>query len=915
MRLFIFILMQIAVIAAAAQGRYTVSGTVSDSDTSESLPAATVCLLQEAAGAKERYTTSDTDGHFTFTNVTAGTYTVKVTYVGYSSFEKKIKVKDRNVTVKAIMREDAMLLGEVSVNARATRAEQKSDSLIYNAEAFKVIEGSNAEDLLAKMPGIVVEGGTIQAQGEDVKKVLVDGKEFFDGDINLAIKNLPSDIIANIEIFDKKSEQAEFTGFDDGEEVKTINIVTKTGFNQGTFGRVYGGYGTDSRYNAGGNINFFNNDRRISILGLSNNVNNVNFSQEDIAGVMSASNGRGGKRGGGRSGTNPNDYMVTDNGGITSSNAIGINYSDQWNDKMKFTGSYFFNQSANNRTTDKEREYFEAALQGMTYEEYTEAKSENFNHRFNMKYEYNIDRNNSLIITPRLSFQNNSNNSFMTAQNIMNGTTENTLESNTESDTRAYNISTGVNYRHRFAKPGRTISVMMYGNVSNTDGDTYYDYVNTLTSASETEEKNTLRNDLKKQYSYRGNVTYTESLMKNLQLSASYKISYSDTESEKMTYNRSAATDLYEQLDETLSNAYTSDYLTQSGGLGLRYNKGKFMAVANADFQFSSLAGEQSYPFSDVTDKNFFAVLPSMTMRYRVDRSNSFDLRYRSSSSSPLISQLQRVIDNSNPLFISAGNPGLKQQVNHMANLRYVKTTGSGQTFIAMIGMTMRQNYVADSTFIASEDIQLSETVTLNKGAQFTRPVNLDGYTSLQSMVTYGFPADFIRSNINLSLSANYASIPTIFNGITSKTKELNIIPKIIIGSNISESLDFTVSYSASFNSAYGSADTSSDDRYTSHYAQAKLGWIFWKGFTLQSTCSYTGYTGLGEDNFNYYLWNVSLGKKFLKGNAAEVKIEAFDILQQNKAFSRNVGSNYYEYVTNNVLQPYIMLSFVYTIR
>lgn len=915
MRLFIFILMQIAVIAAAAQGRYTVSGTVSDSSTSESLPAATVCLLQETAGAKERYTTSDIEGHFTFTNVTAGTYTVKVTYVGYSSFEKKIRVKDKNITVKAIMREDAMLLGEVSVNARATRAEQKSDSLIYNAEAFKVIEGSNAEDLLAKMPGIVVEGGTIQAQGEDVKKVLVDGKEFFDGDINLAIKNLPSDIIANIEIFDKKSEQAEFTGFDDGEEVKTINIVTKTGFNQGTFGRVYGGYGTDNRYNAGGNINFFDNDRRISILGLSNNVNNVNFSQEDIAGVMSASKGRGGKRGGGRSGTNPNDYMVTDNGGITSSNAIGINYSDQWNDKMKFTGSYFFNQSANNRTTDKEREYFEAALQGMTYEEYTEAKSENFNHRFNMKYEYNIDRNNSLIITPRLSFQNNSNSSFMTAQNIMNGTTENTLESNTESDTRAYNISTGVNYRHRFAKPGRTISVMMYGNVSNTDGDTYYDYVNTLTLASETEKKNTLRNDLKKQYSYRGNVTYTESLMKNLQLSASYKISYSDTESEKMTYNRSAATDLYEQLDETLSNAYTSDYLTQSGGLGLRYNKGKFMAVANADFQFSSLAGEQSYPFSDVTDKNFFTVLPSMTMRYRMDKSNSFDLRYRSSSSSPSITQLQRVIDNSNPLFISAGNPGLKQQVNHMANLRYVKTTGNGQTLIAMIGMTMRQNYVADSTFIASEDIQLSETVTLNKGAQFTRPVNLDGYTSLQSMITYGFPADFIRSNINLSVSANYASIPTIFDGVTSKTKELNIIPKIIIGSNISESLDFTVSYSASFNSAYGSADTSSDDRYTSHYAQAKLGWIFWKGFTLQSTCSYTGYTGLGEDNFNYYLWNVSLGKKFLEGNAAEVKIEAFDILQQNKAFSRNVGSNYYEYVANNVLQPYIMLSFVYTIR
>ena len=144
---------------------------------------------------------------------------------------------------------------------------------MYNAEAFQVMMGSSAEDLLAKMPGIVVEGGTIQAQGEQVQKVLVDGKEFFDGDVNLAIKNLPSDVIASIEIFDKKSEQAEFTGFDDGEEVKTINIVTKSGFRQGTFGEVSGGYGTDDRYKVNGNINFFNDDRRISILGMSNNVN------------------------------------------------------------------------------------------------------------------------------------------------------------------------------------------------------------------------------------------------------------------------------------------------------------------------------------------------------------------------------------------------------------------------------------------------------------------------------------------------------------------------------------------------------------------------------------------------------------------------------------------------------------------
>lgn len=228
------------------------------------------------------------------------------------------------------------------------------------------MEGSSAEDLLAKMPGIVVEGGTVQAQGEQVQKVLVDGKEFFDGDVNLAIKNLPSDVIASIEVFDKKSEQAEFTGFDDGEEVKTINIITKGGFRQGTFGEVSGGYGTDDRYKVNGNINFFDDDRRISVLGMTNNVNQQNFSQEDLAGVMSSGasgrGGRGGRGGGGRSGSaaggaSTSNFMVGSLGGVTSANGLGLNYVDQWSDKWKITGSYFFNQSDNLTQQLTDREY------------------------------------------------------------------------------------------------------------------------------------------------------------------------------------------------------------------------------------------------------------------------------------------------------------------------------------------------------------------------------------------------------------------------------------------------------------------------------------------------------------------------------------------------------------------------------
>ena len=230
----------------------SLSGTVTDKSTKESLISATVQLI--SSEGKSSYTSTDLNGFFQFKKLQPGTYTLQITYVGYKAYKEKLDLstkQHRQVNIE--MSDDARLLGDVSVQGRATRAEQKGDSLMYNAEAFQVMMGSSAEDLLAKMPGIVVEGGTIQAQGEQVQKVLVDGKEFFDGDVNLAIKNLPSDVIASIEIFDKKSEQAEFTGFDDGEEVKTINIVTKSGFRQGTFGEVSGGYGTDERYKDNGN--------------------------------------------------------------------------------------------------------------------------------------------------------------------------------------------------------------------------------------------------------------------------------------------------------------------------------------------------------------------------------------------------------------------------------------------------------------------------------------------------------------------------------------------------------------------------------------------------------------------------------------------------------------------------------------
>lgn len=903
----------------------SLSGTVTDKTTKEGLISATVQLV--SSDGKSSYTSTDLNGSFQFKKLQPGTYTLQVTYVGYKPYKEKQTLSEgQQKQVRIEMAEDAQLLGEVSVQGRATRAEQKGDSLLYNAEAFQVMMGSSAEDLLSKMPGIVVEGGTIQAQGEQVQKVLVDGKEFFDGDVNLAIKNLPSDIIASIEVFDKKSEQAEFTGFDDGEEIKTINIVTKSGFRQGTFGEVSGGYGTDDRYKVNGNLNFFNDDRRISVLGMSNNVNQQNFSQEDLAGVMSAGNsgrGRGGRGGGGgRSGapggSSASNFMVGSLGGVTSANGLGLNYVDQWGEKWKVTGSYFLNQSDNLTRQQTDREYFESVLPGMTYSEYQENSMKNWNHRFNMKLDYQMTERTSLQFRPTLSFQNNDSYGLLQGQNLVNGAADSETETTSFGKSNAYNIGADLMLRHRFLKEGRTLSLMLSGKMSNTDSDTYTDYLNTLYGlelSPVTDDYSQWKQTLNRQYTLRSNLSYTEKLTDNLQLQLGYKMSYADSENDKKTYDRSAVTDLYDQLDESLSNEYQSGYLTQAGNVGLRYRAGKLSAMLGVDAQWANLKGDLVYPQPDELSHNYFSVLPSFTLRYSLDRTNSFQLRYRSRSSSPSVTDLQNVIDNSNPLFLSAGNPDLDQQVSHTANLRYLRTTKSGHTFIAMVGATIQQDYVADSTFVAKKDIALSPTVTLNKGSQFSRPVNLDGYYSLQSMVTYGFPVDFLRSNINFSLSANYANVPTIFGGVESRTRELNLIPKLIIGSNISKNLDFTASYSAGINKMFSSLDTAAESDYVTHTATAKLGWTSFWGLTFRSTFNYIGYTGLDTGTEDYFLWNLSLGKKFLKNNAAEIRIEAFDVLKQNQAFTHRTGSNYYDYVNSNVLQPYAMISFVYTIR
>ncbi|MEX0882726.1 MAG: carboxypeptidase-like regulatory domain-containing protein, partial [Cyclobacteriaceae bacterium] len=340
--------------------------------------------------------TTGPDGAFSIAYPLLPMFKLEITYVG---FEKVTREFSRGMPLDLgviSLSEDSNLLGEVVIEGENSVGEMKGDTAVFNASAFKTKENAMAEDLIGKLPGITIENGQVQAQGEQVQKVLVDGREFFGNDPSIALRNLPADAISSVEVLDQRSDQSRLTGFDDGNYAKTINIITKGNMRNSYFGRVYGGYGTGDAYSLGGNINFFNGNRRISLIGLFNNVNQQNFSSDDLLGV-SGGLGGGGRRGGGRRGGGGGNFGVAQNNGIVTTNSLGLNYSDKWGEKINFTGSYFFNSTDNNVLERTNRETVVNEEQRLIYQEDQISTVTNNNHRMNGRMEFDINEKNALI--------------------------------------------------------------------------------------------------------------------------------------------------------------------------------------------------------------------------------------------------------------------------------------------------------------------------------------------------------------------------------------------------------------------------------------------------------------------------------------------------------------------------------------
>jgi hypothetical protein len=923
MRLHLLFVWLFSVTALQAQ-TFSVSGTVTDATDQSPLISATVAALSATDSSTVTAALTNNAGAFVLAGLPKGNYILRIAYTGYVVLQQAVSVEaaDKNLgTIK--MEVNAKVLKEVNIVETQVRVEQKGDTTEYNANAYKTNPDATAEDLIKKMPGITADGGTVKAQGEEIKKVLVDGKEFFGDDASMALKNLPAEVIDRVQVFDKMSEQSQFTKFDDGNSQKALNIVTKKGKNSGLFGKFYGGYGylTDHRYAAGATLNWFDGERRVSFIGMSNNTNDQNFSAQDLLGVTGGGQSRGGGgRGGGsfRGGGPSGDFVVGTQKGISNTHSAGVNYSDLWGKKVKVTGSYFFNSANNSNRTDLTRQYFNNADSSTVYTEGNNSSTTNLNHRINLRLEYTIDTNNKLIFTPKFSWQNNEQSSgFDGIARIGENLIQSTTLSRYKALNKGYNLSADILYQHKFKVSGRTLSINATGTANDKNGNTSQQSLNVFTAQNDSVQVDQEATTGNFNYSANGSISYTEPVAEIGNLEFSYQPSYSFTRNNVNTNQFDSLSESYSALDTLLSSEYQFSYMTHRAGVRYRVNTEKITAMLGVNLQYALLDGRQVFPFAANTRKNFKNALPSFMFNYKFSATSNLRIFYRTATNAPSINQLQGVVDNSNPLQLRSGNPDLKQNYNHFLMVRYGLTnTKTTHSFFAFASANYTQNYIANNTIIATNDTLLNGDVLLRAGSQYTAPVNLNGNLSVNTFLTYALPLKKIKSNLNLNAGVTYTLTPGLINSVRNLSNTYNVNAGGVLSSNISDKLDFSVSYSANYNIVRNSIQTNSNNNYFYHAAGVKFNWNFWKGFVFNTNLQNVLYTGIAQGfNQNYFLWNAELGYKFMKNKSLEVKFGAYDMLNQNNGIARTVTETYVEDSRSLVLKRYLLLTVTYTLR
>lgn len=788
------------------------------------------------------------------------------------------------------------ILNEVAINAMAESQTISGDTTIMNAEAFKVTEDASTGDLLQKMPGVEISNGSVQAQGEEVTKVFVDGKPFFGEDSKAALDLIPAEMVQGIKIYDRLSDQARFTGFKDGNTDKTIDIITKKSKRFGVFGQVNGGYGTDETYQLNTQLNLFRDKERISLILTSDNVNGTG----NGLGQFVRRRGR-------------NIAISNVPSGIAESWTGGLNYNNSYKNGLDLQASYSFNSSDRSESTRIARSYILPSDSGQIFREESTSRSETFSHNVNLDMTWQIDSNNAIEFDPSFNFSRTKSFSNTISRTLQGGNelNSNLRQSNFLSD--SWELNGELLYKYSFPKKGRTLSSYAEYENSHSDATESLDAISSFTSSqrlSDTLQQSGIEQNSSPVLS--GGVTYTEPIGENGLLELRYNLERDQQDNNLKTYDL-LASDADLILDTTLSNVFLSNIYTHEYNVGYQWEgESAWSFSTRLGGQNILLDNQQELPSVFDDQRRFQAVLPFASVSYEPEEKDlRIRLRYRTNTDVPGISQLQTVIINRNPILLTTGNENLQMSYTHDVSLRLIANDPRNSNgFFAYASMSSTDNYIGSSTQIASEAQPISG---LEPGQQLIKPVNLDGYMQARAFSYYGFPLYKGKLKGSLRAGLSYVETPSLINLEENIAKTLNPSISAGIASNISEFIDFNLNGGLEFGQIRNTLNDQADNDYRNWNAQISAKYRPEWGLTLETDLTYIANVGLsaGFDQA-YTVWNAGIGYKLLKSKKLEAKLWVFDILGQNTSISRSFTSTYTEDRQELVLSRYLMFSLTY---
>jgi hypothetical protein B2_17473 len=886
--------------AFAQQSGVNVTGSVVEQGSDTPIEQATVRLLNVKDSAMVRGVVSARNGSFTLKNVKKGSYLLHITFIGYDPLYQPLQITGKKNPVnvgKLELSDGAIELGEAVVIGKAPEVTVRNDTVEYNADSYKVTEGSVLEDLLKKMPGVEVDSeGKITVNGKEVKKVMVDGKEFFSDDPKVASKNLPAKMIDKLQVLDKKSDMAQMTGFDDGEEETVINLTVKPGMKQGWFGNAYGGYGSKDRYEGNAMVNRFVNNDQITFMGGANNTNNMGFS--DLASTMfSGMGGGGGRRGGFGAGS-----------GITSSGNAGLNFSKEFKpDKLTLGGNTRYSHSDNDARSKSDRQNI---LPGdsSSYdnsEAMSRTKSDNFGVDFRL--EWKPDTMTQLIFRPSFSLSHSMNDNFSDATTLDNERdTVNTNKSNNYSESNGYNLNASIDFSRKLNNKGRVFSATLSGGNS----DSYSDGMN-RSDIVYFNQTDALKNSIidqrsrydNKGFNYRAYVSWVEPIGHNNFIQATYSISQRKQEALKNVYNQDAD-GIYNVLDSAYSQSYRNNFISQRASLSFKSQRAKFNYTIglNLDPSYSSsenFVGDTT--LSKITRK-VVNLSPMAQFNYMFDKRTNLRIMYNGRTSQPSMTQLQPVADISDPTNITIGNPDLNPRYTNNVFIRFQQFTPEKQRAFMIM---------ANGSYIIN-DIVSYTSYNQETGVKTTTYKNVNGNYSGNVRMMLNTPLKNKKFSINSMTMASFANSNGYIN--EEKNTNLNLILSERGGIDFRSSyLDLGVNGNIRYNATSNSLQKENNQN-TFNYGAGGYTTIYLPlNFKIESDVNWSTNSGYG-DGFkqNEVLWNASASKSFLKNNQGTLRFKIYDILQQRSNISRSVTASYIQDSEYNTLGSYFMVHFIY---